>query len=111
MTSTSCAWSWAHDTFSELAGDTRWGKRLVRIAVAAALRPAGQVTRVMAKCAEREATFRLLENRRISAAAVGATCFDACARHCQDQDVYVAIDGTSLSFTDRGGIRGLGGVG
>jgi hypothetical protein len=111
MTSISSEASWAQATFSGLEGDARWGKRLVRMALLTALRPAGQVTRVCAESADREAAFRFLENTDIKASAVGATCFDACARQCRGEDVFVAIDGSSLSFTDRKRVRGLGGVG
>jgi hypothetical protein len=111
MTSISIEQSWAHATFSRLEGDSRWGKRLVRLAMLAALQPAGQVTRVCTKSADREAAFRFLENKRIKASEVGAACYDACAEQCKGEDIIVAIDGSSLSFTDRKRVRGLGGVG
>jgi nucleotide-binding universal stress UspA family protein len=111
MTSTCSEKSWAHATFSGLEGDSRWRERVVRLAELAALRPAGQVTRVCETSAEREGAFRFLENKRIKASAVGAACYEACARECEGEDIFVAIDGSSLSFTDRKRIRGLGGVG
>jgi Transposase DDE domain/Transposase DNA-binding len=111
MTSACSEASWAQATFSGLEGDARWSKRLVRLAMLTALRPAGQVTRVCARSADREGAFRLLENERITASAVGAACYDACARQCAGEDIFVAIDGSSLSFTDRKRVRGLGGVG
>jgi nucleotide-binding universal stress UspA family protein len=111
MTPTCSERSWAHATFSRLEGDTRWGRRLVHLAMLTALRPAGQVTRVCATAADREGAFRLLENKRIKASAIGAACYDACAWQCAGEDIFVAIDGSSLSFTDRKRVRGLGGVG
>jgi len=83
----------------------------VRLATLAALRPAGQVTQVCETSADREGAFRFLENKRIKASLVGAACYDACARECEGEDIFVAIDGSSLSFTDRKRVRGLGGVG
>jgi nucleotide-binding universal stress UspA family protein len=111
MTSTCSERSWAHATFSRLDGDSRWGRRLVHLAMLTALRPAGQVTRVCTTSAEREGAFRFLENKRIKASAVGAACYEACAEQCAGEDIFVAIDGSSLSFTDRKRVRGLGAVG
>src|SRR5260221_6543452 len=111
MTSISSEASWARATFSGLVGDSRWGKRLVRLAMLAALQPSGQVTRVCTKSADREGPFGFLENKRIKASEVGAACYDACAEQCKGEDIFVAIDGSSLSFTDRKRVRGLGGVG
>lgn len=112
MDGTHCdARAWAEETFSGLEADARLARRLVHIGHGVALRPAGQVTQVFSTSAEREATFRFLENKRIRARDVGAACFDATARSCAGQAIYVAFDGTTLSLTDRKKGRQLGGVG
>lgn len=104
--------AWARDMFGDAElGDVRRTERLVKLATAAAKRPAGTVTKVIRSSAEREAAYRLLENDRVSpreiARVVGATT----ARKCTGHDwIYVAVDQTTLSFIDRKQSRDLGRV-
>jgi len=104
---------WAYETFGGLeAGSRRRTARVVAMAAGVASRPAGTVTEVFADSAAREGAYRLLSNDAVVAAQVTrAMCDatgDACARHSR---VYVAVDGSSLSFPDPKRIRELGGVG
>jgi hypothetical protein len=84
----------------------------VAIAAAVAARPAGTVTEVFDDGAEREGAYRWLSNEAVSAErltrAVGEATGQQCVGHSR---IFVPVDGTSLSLTDRKGVRGLGGVG
>jgi hypothetical protein len=84
----------------------------VAVAAGVAARPAGTVTQVFHDSAEREGAYRLLSNTSVSAAeltrAVGESTANRCAAH---RRVYVPVDGSSLSLTDRTNTRGVGGVG
>ncbi|MBA3844816.1 MAG: IS4 family transposase [Actinobacteria bacterium] len=102
---------WARETFAGVGGDARLRRRLVRVAEGAARRPAGEVTRVYDNGADREGAFRLLENRRLTAADVARASHDATARACAGRDVIVALDGSTLSLIDHARTRELGGVG
>lgn len=70
------------------------------------------MTKVFDDTAEREGTFRFLENRAIAAEAIGAAAAGAAARRAsQFASVVVPVDGTSLSIRDATGSKGLGIVG
>jgi len=104
---------WSRETFGGAAlGDPRRTERLVAMGAAAARNPAGKVTQVFQSSADREGAFRLLENDAVHSSAVSEPVFDTSARMCADQTVvFVAVDQTSLSLTDRKNIRQLGRVG
>jgi len=104
---------WARESFGEARlGDPRRTERLVSMAAAAARLPAGKITQVFATSADREGAFRLLESDAVPSARVAEAVFDATARSCADEPfVYVAVDATSLTFTDRKKKRQLGRVG
>ena len=104
---------WARETFGGAAlGDPRRTERLVAMGVAAACNPAGRVTQVFQTSAEREGAFRLLENDAVRSDRVSGAVFDASAQLCTDETiVFVAVDATSLSLTDRKKTRELGRVG
>ena len=104
---------WARDTFGGAAlGDPRRTERLVAMGVAAASNPAGKVTQVFSSSADREGAFRLLENDKVRSAQVSGAVFDASAQMCTDEAfVFVAVDATSLTLTDRKKRRDLGRVG
>lgn len=104
---------WAYETFAGTDyGHRRRSRRLVAIAAAVAARPAGTVTEVFDDGAEREGAYRWLSNEAVSAErltrAVGEATGQQCVGHSR---IFVPVDGTSLSLTDRKGVRGLGGVG
>jgi hypothetical protein len=104
---------WAEEMFGGAAlGDPRRTARLISMAATAARNPAGKVTQVFQSSAEREGAFRLLENDAVPSARVSEAVFDAAAAHCAEQTVvFVALDATTLSLTDRKGRRQLGRVG
>lgn len=104
---------WARDTFGgAVLGDVRRTERLVAMAAAAANNPAGKVTQVFSSSADREGAFRLLENDDVRSARVSDAVFDASAQMCADEAfVFVAVDATSLTLTDRKKRREQGRVG
>jgi hypothetical protein len=105
--------SWAIDTFGGAAlGDERRTERLVAMATRAAERPAGTVTGVFPTSAEREGAFRLLESAKVPEAAVAEAAMKATAKRCRtERIVFVPVDGSSITLTDRAGKRQLGRVG
>jgi hypothetical protein len=104
---------WANDEFGHATlGDTRRTRRLVEMATVIAARPAGKVTEVFSEGAEREAAFRLLENEDVLSAEIARAAHSATAIRARGEPfVWVPIDGSSLSLTDRTGDKGLGVVG
>jgi len=104
---------WADEVFGHAElGDGRRVDRLVAMAAAVASHPAGTVTKVFTESAEREGAFRWLESEHVDPAAVARASHRASARRCAGAEcVYVAVDGSSLSLTNRAGHRELGRVG
>jgi Transposase DNA-binding/Transposase DDE domain len=107
------AGEWAEAEFgSATLGDERRTRRLVRLATDVASRPAGMVPRVCESSAAQEGAFRWLENAEIRHEPVLAAIQRATAARCAEQQlVFVPIDATSLTLTDKGKTKGLGGVG
>ena len=82
------------------------------MAAQAARAPAGKVTQVFEDSAGREGAFRLLESPAVPDGAVAEAVFEATAQSCSERRlVYVAVDGSSLTLTDRAKKRELGRVG
>ncbi len=82
------------------------------VAAEAARCPAGTVTRACSSSATREGAFRLLENAAVRPGAIRTAMEGATARRCKDEAlIFVAVDATSLTITDRTCRKGLGGVG
>lgn len=104
---------WAWESFGGARlGDPRRVSRLVSMAEQAASVPAGRVTEVFQSVAAREGAYRLLENRGVSSEQVAEALFEAAAKRSADGElVYVAVDGTSLTLSDRANRRELGRVG
>lgn len=105
--------AWAEEHFGGVdLGDVRRTARLVRVAASAAAFPAGTVTKVFAEDAERQGAYDFLESPHVKADAleqgVGRTVAARCA---SEERMLVAVDGSSLSFVDREGTRGLGAIG
>jgi hypothetical protein len=105
--------SWAEEYFGRVdLGDVRRTARLVRVAASAAAFPAGTVTKVFVDDAERQGAYDFLESPHVKASAlelgVGRTVAVRCAR---EERILIAVDGSSLSFVDREGARGLGAIG
>ena len=104
---------WAYETFSGVeVGNRRRTYRVIALAAGIAARPAGTVTEVFSDSADREGAYRVLSNDSVGDAAITSAMCDATAQTCASlAKVYVPIDGSTLSLTDRTGGRGLGGVG
>ena len=105
--------TWAEERFGRVdLGDRRRTARLVRVAASAAMWPAGTVTAVFTDDAERQGAYDFLESEHVDADAlergVGETLAIRCAK---EERIFVAVDGSSLSFVDRTGTRGLGAIG
>lgn len=84
----------------------------MQMMAAMAARPAGRISEVFKRSAERQAAYDFVEHDGVSAQAVRDAIGDACARSCaQHERVLVAIDGTSLNLTDRAQNKGFGHVG
>lgn len=92
--------------------DVRRTSRLVRVAASAARSPSGRVTGVISSSAEREAAYRLLENRAVRHEAIADATFGMSARRCIGHArVIVAVDQSTVSVMDRLGTKGLGRTG
>jgi hypothetical protein len=105
--------AWASEEFGQAElGDARRTARLVRMGAAAARSPAGKVTAVFADDAELQGAYDWLESEHVPAAGLELGVGQAAARRCSEQEhIFVAVDGSSLTFADREGARGLGAVG
>lgn len=110
---TKAAERWAETSFGNAdLGDVRRRKRLVRMMAQMASEPAGRITRVFGTGAARQAAYDFVEHQSVSSEDVVNAVGMACARACRGHKrVLVALDGTSLSLTDRDGSKGFGSVG
>ena len=82
-------------------GDLRNQKRLLKIAATVVRSGGGTISKVMTDPREREAAYDFVENERISAEAVGHAAAVATARQlAREPFVWLAVDGSSLSFPD-----------
>lgn len=95
-----------------ILGDQRRGERLRSILTSAMARPAGRISEVFRTNAERQATYDFLEHGQVDVDRVRETIGIACARACsREPEVLVPLDGTSLTLTDKSGMKGFGNVG
>jgi hypothetical protein len=104
---------WAEEEFGQAKlGDVRRTRRLVTMGAELARQPAGTVTRACASSASREGAFRWLESDAVRVEPVRDALVQAALGRCAEHAlVYVSIDGTSLTLTDKSGEKGLGAVG
>ncbi|MFO0590660.1 MAG: transposase DNA-binding-containing protein [Polyangiaceae bacterium] len=104
---------WAHEEFGRgRFGDERRRVRAVRIAERAAQSPSGRVSDVFQNSAERQAAYDFLESRHVRVEALVESMQQACVERCSSHPfVFVPVDGTSLSLTDRGKKKDFGAVG
>jgi hypothetical protein len=107
------ALEWAEVEFGEAQlGDVRRTRRLVMLGAELARQPAGTVTRACASSASREGAFRWLESDSVRVEPVRDALVQAALGRCVEHRlVYVSVDGTSLTLTDKSGEKGLGAVG
>src|ERR1700677_4191615 len=104
---------WAVESFGQVElGDARRTARLVEMATAACVRPSGRVSAVFPEHREREGAYDFLENDQIDAEEMKAGLMAATVRCCRELPfVFVPVDGTSVTVTDRTGERDFGRVG
>jgi hypothetical protein len=105
--------AWAQEHFGNVdLGDTRRTARLVRMAASAAASPAGTVTEVFTRDAERQGAYDLLESKHVDAEALEAGVGQVVGARCgREEHIHVVIDGSNLSFSDFYGKRRLGKIG
>lgn len=105
--------AWAEREFGGAAlGDARRTRRLVRVAEAAARRPAGRLTEVFEVAAERAGAYRLVENDDVDPEVVAEAMYAAAVERSQGESfVFVAEDQSSLAFTDTAARKGTGSIG
>ena len=104
---------WAKQEFGgAFLGDERHIERLIQMATAMAQRPGGTVPDVFREPKEAKGAYRWLENERVEPADVASAAQRACAQRAQSLSlVLVPVDGSSWTFTDTKGTKGLGRIG
>jgi Transposase DNA-binding/Transposase Tn5 dimerisation domain len=105
--------SWAVEELGQAElGDKRRTTRVVSMASAMAMHPAGKVTQVFPLGREREGAYRLLNNEGVPYECLVNSAGNACAqRSCAYPFVFVPVDGTSATFADPHGKKDFGSVG
>lgn len=82
------------------------------MAALAAFKPAGHILDVFQTSADRQGAYDLLENRAVRSEQVIQSMGLATARAVSDYGrVFIVVDGTSISITDRTKTKGVGAVG
>lgn len=106
---------WAEQEFGRLELGHALRERAVRrLAAGAMQRPHGRLTQVFGPGADQQSAYRVLENPRVSALALGRAAWEACAARALARGLstlVVAEDGSSLTLADPHRTRGLGPVG
>lgn len=104
---------WAREQFGKVVvGDERRTLRLVGMAERAAERPSGKISEVFSEDRERQGAYDLLESGRVDVSALTDAMGSAAARLARGLPFsYVAIDGASVTLTDRGRVKDFGAVG
>ena len=104
-------WAWGEFGGAGL-GHARRVRRLVSMAAGAAEAPGGKISQVYATDAERQGAYDLLEESTVSVQDIQRACVQATIERCAAHPyVFVAVDGSSLTITDRKRIRELGTIG
>lgn len=112
-TSRSKAQQWASEQFGcvEL-GDVRRTQRLVAMGAAACAHPSGKIAGVFTREADREGAYDFVENDAVDAKEIVEGIASVTARQSVGLPfVYVAVDGTSVTVTDRMGKKEMGSIG
>jgi hypothetical protein len=104
---------WAQEEFGRAdLGDVRRTARLVAMAAAACDRPSGRVAAVFGTEREREGAYDFLESKHVGPEEMMASLAAATAARCAEAPyIFVPVDGSSLTVTDRRGERDFGNVG
>src|SRR5437867_13318709 len=105
--------SWAKQEFGRAdLGDIRRTARLVAMGAAACDRPSGRVAAVFGTDREREGAYDFLESEHVAPEEIMLSVAAATMARCADAAyVFVPVDGSSITVTDRTGKRDLGNVG
>jgi hypothetical protein len=104
-------WAWEQFGGTE-TGDIRRLRRLIVMARGAATSPDGQVARVFADRRDREGAYDWLESGHVSAPQLMASMAGATARAARaHRQVYVAVDGSSLTVASGQRGRAFGAIG
>jgi hypothetical protein len=105
--------AWALEEFGGIdLGDARLRSRAIAVGAEALRRPDGRISEVFADAAARQGAYDLVENRRAHTGAFLRASQSACAERASDHRfVFVPVDGTSVTLTDRTGEKGFGRVG
>ena len=106
--------SWAEQEAAHAQlGDARLTKRLVLHLTHAAGHPAGTLAAIYRDDpAGLDAAYKFHENERVSADAIAQAHGQASAKRSEGFDfVFVAVDGSSLTYDDPDGSKGLGSIG
>lgn len=106
--------AWAEEEFGRARlGDARRTARLVGIAREAAIRPAGRISEVFRTGAERQGAYDLIENPAVQVEQLQEAAAAACAaRSAEYPFIFVPVDGSSLTLTDRvPGAKDFGAIG
>jgi hypothetical protein len=112
MAKTSAVQSSSEEFGRAQLGDSRRTRRLLEIGAAATRRPSGKVSAVFDRAADREGAYDFLENPQVEAEAVAASVFSATVERARDtEDLFVAIDGSALTLTDKDAEKGFGPIG
>jgi hypothetical protein len=105
--------TWVQDEIGRLVlCDDRLLKRLEGMVAQAAERPAGQVSVVFGSEADRHAAYRFLNNTRVLGEELASAVQQSAAARCKGEPyVFVAVDGSSLSLTDKKAAKDFGSIG
>lgn len=113
MTGTHEIREWAREEFGDAElGDRRRTRRLVNIAVAAALKPAGCLSQVCRDEANLQGAYDFVESDHVRCEAITNAMTTATARRCAEHScVLVAVDGSSVTLTDKRSQKDFGSIG
>lgn len=101
---------WAHQVFgAAILGDQRRTQRLIKIAAVLAAKPLSSFCQSYQNWADIKASYRLIENGKISIEQFQAPSKQATVSACRGQPVVLAVaDTTCFNFTNRRTTEGLG---
>ena len=105
--------TWAREEFGNVdGGDRRRRDRVIKMAAVAGAAPFGTVARTFQRAADRQGAYDLLESKKVPATALLASMAIACVERCgENKEVFVPIDGSSLTLVDRRLVKNFGAVG
>lgn len=103
---------WCQEQFASADfGNVSRARRAALMLRRALERPSGLMTEVFDKGAERQAAYKFVEGSTAPAAITQALAEATLRQLAQEPYVFVPVDGTSLSLTDRGATKGFGSIG